>query len=308
MHAAVLHAFGQPVPGTFAEPEPRPDAVVVEVLAAGLNHLDLMKASGTFYTGPPALPSVVGSDGVGRDPAGRVVYFDQAIAPFGSMAERTLVPAASTIEVDVDVDPVILAALGNAALAAHTALQWRAQLEPGETVVVLGATGVVGRLVIQVARLLGAQRVIAAGRDPEGLVRATELGADDVVRLDDVDGLADALAGGDVIVDLLWGPAATAALTHAAHRVRLIQLGQLAAVHTPLAAPLVRSHAVDIRGHAVFHVPYDARAAAYRWIAQNAAEGRLVIDTEQIRIHDIEAAWRRQAAGTHGIKQVVVPD
>jgi len=308
MHAAVLHAFGQPVPGTFAEPESKPDAVVVEVLAAGLNHVDLLKASGTFYTGPPALPSVVGSDGVGCGPAGRVVYFDQSIAPFGSFAERTLVPAASTIEVDTDVDPVILAALGNAGLAAHTALQWRAQLQPGETVVVLGATGVVGRLVIQVARLLGAQRVIAAGRDPEGLVRATELGADDVVRLDDADGLADALAGGDVIVDLLWGPAATAALTHAAHGVRLIQMGQLAAVHTPLAAPLVRSHAVDIRGHAVFQVPYDIRASAYRWIAQNAAEGQLVIDTEQIRIHDIEAAWRRQAAGTRGVKQVVVPD
>jgi NADPH2:quinone reductase len=180
-------------------------------------------------------------------------------------------------------------------------------LQPGETVVVLGATGVVGRLVVQIARLLGASRVIAAGRDAKGLVRVGELGADEVVRLDDADSLPDALAGGDVIVDLLWGPAATAALTHAAHRVRLIQLGQLAAVHTPLAAPLVRSHAVDIRGHAVFHTPYDVRAAAYQWIAQKAADGQLVIDTEPIRIDEIEAAWRRQAAGTHGVKLVVVP-
>ena len=79
-------------------------------------------------------------------------------------------------------------------------------------------------------------------------------------------------------------------------------------MHTPLAAPLVRSHAVDIRGHAVFHLPYDIRAVAYRWIAQKAAEGQLVIDTAQIRIQEIETAWRRQAAGTHGVKQVVVPD
>lgn len=106
------------------------------------------------------------------------------------------------------------------------------------------------------------------------------------------------------------GPAnpSTRRAAHLRHAVRLIQLGQLAAVHTPLAAPLVRSHAVDIRGHAVFHVPYGERAAAYCRIDQKAAEGPLVIDTEQVRIDETQTAWRRQAAGTHGIKPVVVPE
>ncbi len=284
-----------------------PGATVLTVLAAGVNHVDLLKAAGNFYTGPPPLPSVVGSDGVGRDEDGRMVYFDSSVAPFGSMAERTVVSHDGLIPVPDGVDPVIAAALGNAGLAAHTGLRWRAGLQPDETVVVLGATGVVGRLAVQVARLLGAGRVVAAGRDVEGLARTAELGAHDTVQLDAVEDLPGALAGADVILDLLWGDPALAALAQAAPGVRLIQLGQLAGVEARMAAPLVRSRAADIRGHAVFHAPHDVRAAAYEQLGQAARSGELHIDVETMPLADVTNAWGRQAAGTGGVKQVIVP-
>jgi NADPH:quinone reductase-like Zn-dependent oxidoreductase len=307
MRAAVLEAFGVPVAAEFREPQQVPGAGVLAVLAAGVNHVDLLKASGRFYTGPPPLPSVVGSDGVGRHEDGRLVYFDASLAPFGSMAERTVVSDRGLIAVPDGVDPVIGAALGNAGLAAHTGLQWRGQLQAGETVVVLGATGVVGRLAVQVARLLGAGRIVAAGRDPEGLARASQLGAHDTVALDTVEDLAGALAGAHVILDLLWGEPALAALAQAAAGARLIQMGQLAGVQARVTATLVRSRAADIRGHAVFHAPYEARAAAYGELGRAVACGRLTLDVESVPLADVAHAWSRQAAGTRGVKQVIVP-
>ena len=305
MRAAVLTDFGTPAVGDFNEPEPTTGSTVIEVLAAGIHHVDLLKASGRFYTGPPPLPSVVGSDGVGRTPDGRLVYFDEPTPPFGSLAERALVRDDCVMLAVPDVDPAVLAALGNAGLAAHTALQWRGNVQPGESVLVLGATGVVGRLTVQVARLLGAGRVVAAGRDHEGLTRARELGADEAVELGpQLDPVT--LGGANVIVDLLWGAPAAAALAHAAHGVRLIQLGQLSAVETPLAAPVLRGRAADIRAHAVFHAPYDVRAAAYRWLGEAAAASRLHVDVERVSLSDVTQAWSRQAAGTRGVKQVIV--
>ncbi|HLH66977.1 MAG TPA: zinc-binding dehydrogenase [Solirubrobacteraceae bacterium] len=307
MRAAIITQFGEPQLGEFPEPEAGPDLLVLDVMAAAVNHVDLMRATGRFYTGPPPLPSVVGSDGVGRRADGRLVYFDAPIAPFGSMAERTLVRADSVIEVPDGVDPRTAAALGNAGLAAHTGLRWRAGLREGETVLVLGATGVVGGLAVQVARLLGAGRVIAAGRDPEGLARAAELGADATVALGAVEDLPAALAGADVIVDLLWGEPALAALAGAASGVRMVQIGQLAGLEARVPAALVRSRAADIRGHAVFQAPYEVRAAAYRELAHAARRGDLRVAVQTVPLADITAAWRRQSAGTRGVKQVVVP-
>ena len=122
-----------------------------------------------YYTGPPPVPSVVGSDGLGRREDARLVYFDATVAPFGPMAKRTLAREDSLIAVPDGADPVMAAARGKSGLAAYAGLHWRDALRPGETVLVLGATGVVGRLAVQVARLLGAGRVMAAGRDADGL-------------------------------------------------------------------------------------------------------------------------------------------
>lgn len=183
--AAVLHEHGSaPRFGAFTGPSPKSGHVVIDVTAAALHHLDLHKATGTFYTGPPPLPSVVGTDGVGQLGDGRRVYFDTTVAPYGSMAERALAPEEALFEIADGVDDAIAAALGNTGLAAWLALAWRSRLKPGETVLVLGATGAVGTVAVQAAKILGAGRVVAAARPNERLARLLERGADAIVELD----------------------------------------------------------------------------------------------------------------------------
>ena len=163
MKAAVLKELnGPPVFDDFEDPVAGEGQAVVEIAAAAIHHVDLARASGTFYLGPPPLPSVLGVDGVGRLADGRRVFVDAAVAPFGTWAQRTLVRTDSLLDVADGVEDATAAALANSGLTAWLALAWRAPVRPGQTVLVLGAAGAVGSVAVQAARLLGAGRVIAA--------------------------------------------------------------------------------------------------------------------------------------------------
>src|SRR3954447_10784774 len=202
MRAAILRWYGAPPElGDFDEPQAGDGTAVVDVVAAGLNPVDIRMASGHFYGGSPELPSVAGREGIARTEDGSLVYFDSPVAPFGSFAERAAINADAAIPIEADIDPALAVAFGIAGLAGWLALEWRAQLREGENVLVLGASGVVGSIAVQAARLLGAGRVVAAARSPEGLDRARELGADAVVDVAAAEGeLVEALreaSGGD---------------------------------------------------------------------------------------------------------------
>jgi len=312
MKAAVLHEHGEPPRvDEFDEPVEDNGHVVAHVTAAGINHLDLLKASGGFYTRPPPVPSVVGSDGVARLEDGRRVFFDSTTGPFGSMAERTLVDERALLEVPDQVDDEVAAALGNSGLAAWLALAWKAALEPGETVLVLGATGAVGSVAVQVAKTLGAGRVVAAARAGERLERLRERGADAVVELDGEDDLPAALTaatqgGADVIVDPLWGEPALAAMQAAAHCARHVQIGHMAGATVELPATLVRSSELQLLGFVVFRAPLELRRAAYTRLTRAAGRGEIEIDLERVPLEDVDEAWQRQQEGP-GTKLVVVP-
>ena len=314
MRAAVLHEHAAtPRCGDFAEPGETEGHEVVDVAAAGLHHLDLHKASGTFYTGPPPLPSVVGTDGIGRLPDGRRVYFDATASPYGSMCERTLVPRDAMLEVADGLDDVIAAALGNTGLAAWLALTWRSGLRDGETVLVLGATGALGSVAVQAAKLLGAGRVVAAALAGERLERLLERGADAIVELDargDLSGALRAAAGGgiDVVIDALWGEPALAALRAAGRFARHVQVGQVAASELVLPAPLIRSLSLDVRGFSVAHPPLDVRREGYLTLTRHAARGDMVVDVEPVALEDVATAWERQQRPARGAKLVVVPE
>ena len=235
--------------------------------------------------GPPPLPSVVGTEGVGTLAGdGRRVYFDASVAPFGSYAERTLVPADVPIELPDALDDGVAVALGVSGLAAWLPLAWRAQLQPGETVLILGATGVVGQLAVQAARLLGAGRIVAAGRDAEMLARAAQLGADATVDLreaGDGAGLTAAFreaAGGDVDVvhDPLWGAPAAAALEALGTNGRHVQLGQSAGAEATLPSASIRGRHIDVRGYTNFVVPA-RRAPRGLPRARGACRGRTAV-------------------------------
>jgi NADPH:quinone reductase-like Zn-dependent oxidoreductase len=314
MRAAILHEHGAtPRCGDFAEPVAAGGQAVVDVAAAGLHHLDLLKATGSFYMGPPPLPSVVGTDGVGRLEDGRRVYFDETIPPYGSMAERTLVARGAVLEIAEGVDDVVAAALGNTGLAAWLALTWRAGLAPGETVLVLGATGALGTVAVQAAKLLGAGRVVAAALAEPRLDALRERGADAIVELDrDGVDLADAIrtaAGGgvDVTVDALWGEPALAAMRAAKRHARHIQVGHLAGAEIAVPAPVVRSALLDIRGFNVAYPPLEVRREGYRRVTEHAARGDIVVDVERFALEDVPTAWERQRRAAGGAKLVIVP-
>ena len=170
MRAAILREYdATPELGDFDDPAPSGGAVVADVLAAGLNPVDIRKAAGVFPLAPkPPLPSVAGWEGVARLEDGSRVYFVDPPPPHGALAERTLLDLAATHPVPEGVDDGVAVALGIAGLAGWLALTWSAELRSGESVLVLGATGTVGQVAVQGAKLLGASRVVAAGRNPRG--------------------------------------------------------------------------------------------------------------------------------------------
>lgn len=316
MHAAVLHEYGgTPRYEAFDDPVAGDGEAVVEVAAAALNPVDIRLASGTFGS-PPPLPSVVGLEGVGRlqDGSGRRVYFDAAVAPYGSAAERALVRLDRVHDLPDGIDDALAAGLGVAGWAGWLSLSWRAQLQPGETVLVLGATGIVGQIAVQAARLLGAGRVVAAGRDAELLERTRTLGADATVDLsayDDVDGLADAFraaADGDlhVVVDPLWGLPGTAALAALAPGGRHIQLGESAGAEASVSSAVLRTKKLALLGYSNFAAPAEAKREAYAQMIEHAVAGRLQLELERIPLSEIADAWARLAAGPRR-KLVLVP-
>jgi NADPH:quinone reductase-like Zn-dependent oxidoreductase len=308
VYAAVLHEYNEaPRYEEVSDPSPEAGQVVVEVGAAAIHHLDLFKASGNFYLEQP-LPSVVGTDGVGLA-GGRRVYFD-SITPHGSFAERSLAEEAEVFDVPDALDDLTAAAIANSGLAGWLALSWRAGLQPGETVAVLGATGQVGSVAVQAAKLLGAGRVIAVSRAGERLDRMRERGADAVVDVEG-DNLTERLreaAGGDidVTIDSLWGEPAVAAMGAAARFGRHVQVGQLAGPSLDLSAPAIRSKSLDVRGFMGLHPGHEIRAEAYTRLGEHVARGDIVIDFERIPLADVASAWERQRSGA-GAKLVLIP-
>jgi NADPH:quinone reductase-like Zn-dependent oxidoreductase len=316
MRAAVLQELRTtPRCEEFEEPVAGDGQVVVELSAAAVNPVDVRKASGLYVTGPPPLPSVAGSEGVGRIAGdGRRVYVGAPIAPFGTFAERVLVGEDDPIELPDAIDDGLAAALGIAGLAAWLPLSWRAQLRPGETVLVLGATGVVGQLAVQAAKLLGAGRVVAAGRDAEMLERALRLGADAIVDLSAVESgepltqAFRAAAGGDVDVvhDPLWGAPAAAAVEALATGGRLVQLGQSAGAEATLASATIRGRGLNLLGYINFRVPSDVRRDAYRALVEHAVAGRIEVEVERLPLAQVADAWQRVQRSAHR-KLVLVP-
>jgi NADPH:quinone reductase-like Zn-dependent oxidoreductase len=303
MDAAVLTEPGVPHFASFEEPVAGDGQAVVEVSLAGLNPVDITIATGTWAHAKLELPCVCGREAVGVSD-GRRVYFSSGVAPFGSMAQQALASREELFDVPDDLSDELAVAIGIAGLAAWIPLETRARLQPGETVLVLGATGVVGAIAVQAAKLLGAGRVVAAGRDPDGLRRAAELGADATVQIgadDDLEAAFREAAGGpiDVTIDPVWGPAALAALRAAARFGRHIQIGHAAAPVLELPAGLLRASSSSIIGYTTTAATREDRLNAYATLATHAAAGRIVVDVERIPLREVEAAWARQAAFVH---------
>lgn len=307
MKAAVLHAAGaDPRVGEFEEPKAQNDNVIVDVSLAGLNPVDLTLASGQM--GPPAVPSVVGREGVGRLEDGRRVYFNSPISPFGSWAERALTDPALTFPVRDDLDDDLAVAMGIPALAAWLPLEHHARLQRGESVLVLGATGVVGQVAVQAAKILGAGRVVAAARNKDALQAVEALGADALVQLgqdDDAGALkAEAGEGFDVVIDPVYGAPFEAAVGATATGARLVTIGQSAGptAEIPFRALQGKVHFA----HGNQSLPTEVVRDAYLKLTEHAAAGRIRIEVERYPLERATEAWRAESESPHH-KLVVVP-
>jgi NADPH2:quinone reductase len=300
MEAAVLEEYGStPQFGEFEDP-PADGVAIVDVDVAGLNPVDQAIASGRIPGRRPPLPSVPGLEGVGTVD-GRRVYFDTPVAPFGSMGERVPVERGELIEVPDGVADGLAVSFGIAGLAAWLSLTWRAELQPGESVLVLGSSGALGQIAVQGARLLGAGRVVAAARDSASLERARdELGADAVVQLggegDATEHLKEAGGGGfDVVVDPLWGEPALAAIGALNEEGRLIQVGNSAGQSVDLPTRGFRNQLGRIIGHTNFKTSRERKREAFMAMCRHALAGELRVEVEGVPLRDIGRAWRLES-------------
>lgn len=308
MRAAILRSAGSdPQVGNFDDPSPSDGELVVNVTAAGLNPVDLYLASGQL--GEPQVPRVVGQEGIGTTEDGRRVYFNPSVSPFGSLAQRTLVDPDQTFDVPDGLDDALAVAMGIPSLAAWLPLEYHARLRPGESVLVLGATGVVGRVAVQAAKVLGAGRVVAAARNEAALAKIEDLGADDTVVLcGDDDGRALRGAAGDgfdVVIDPVYGAPFEAALSATAVGARLVTIGGSAAqsAEVPFRALQGRIHF----GHGNNVLPTEVLRDAYAKLTDHAAAGRIRVDVKRYELDRAVDAWHAQAEGPRR-KLVVLPN
>src|SRR6201996_8476704 len=261
VNAAVVTSFAEPPHyQPFDLPEPADGEVLIDVLAAGLHPRVRSGAAGSHYTSTGTLPMIPGIDGVGRLADGKVVYFASENDVLGTMAEAALIDPRRTVELPAGTDAAAVAAAMNPAMSSWVALRRRVPLQPGQSVLVLGATGNAGAMAVQVAKRLGAGRIVGAGRDRGRLGALLGQGADEVVPLtDDAAATAGALAAAaaetDIVIDYVWGSPAqqaiTALLTARSDRSRAldwIQIGAVAGPTIELPSAALRSANFRLQG------------------------------------------------------------
>lgn len=286
--------------GTFAEPVAQAGELIVDVKASALSPLAKARASGKHYSAGSTYPFVVGIDGAGALPDGRRVFFTFPRAPYGGMAERTVVPADHCLPLPDDLDDVTAAAIANPGMSSWAALTERARFQTGETVLINGATGASGRLAVQIARHMGAAKVVATGRNRAVL---DALGADETIPLtDDIDALDAAFAAQfarriDVVLDYLWGKSAERLLAAAARAapangpIRFVQIGTASGADIALPGALLRSSSIELMGSGIGSVAMPRLIAAIGAVLQAAVSANLALPMEVWPLSEAPARW-----------------
>lgn len=299
MRAAVITELGaDPVLADIPEPEAGDDGVVVDITTAALNPADLVYASGIRLR--PSTPFVPGIEGVGTTAAGERVYFYPSRHPDGTFAEKAVAKAGHTQLLPDDITDEQALCLGVAGTTAWLALTWKGNLRPGESVLVLGATGSVGQVAVQAAKALGAGRVVAAGRDRATLDTVATWGADAVVTLDDgyEERLVEESRGGfDLIVDSLYGEPMVAGIRALTYGGRVVNLGMRAGRTVEL--PGIPLKGRDLLSLTIDLVPAEAKATAFSELCAVARDGGIHTEFEVTGLEDVAATWQRQNTSPH---------
>jgi NADPH:quinone reductase-like Zn-dependent oxidoreductase len=304
MKAAIVRAAGQaPVYGDFPEPVPGSGDNRIAVTAAAISPVVKSRASGTHYSSSGQFPFVVGIDGVGRLDDGMRVYFVMPKAPYGSMAERTVVPSERCLALPDELNDITAAAIANPGMSSWTAYTERAKLKVGETVLVNGATGTAGRLAVQIAKYLGATKVIATARNANALKSVAALGADVTIPLvEDAAAQETAFteqfaAGVDIVIDYLWGQSAERLLIAGAKGgrdavpIRFVQIGSSSGSDITLPSAALRSSAIELMGSGIGSVPFNRLVHAIEGLLHATVPGGFEIAAKPLPLSEVEQAW-----------------
>lgn len=316
MRAALVTSFDMPPRCTeVADPVAgSPEEVVVEVVAAGLHPRVRSQIDGSHYTSTGALPLVPGIDGVGRTADGTLRYFVLPDTTMGSMAERTVIDLRRSVVLPADTDPLLVGAGMNPATGSWVALRRRIEFTPGQQVLVLGATGSAGRMAVQVAKHLGAARVVAAGRNADRLAALRDLGADETVTIGastSGEELGRAAGEVDVVLDFLWGRPAVdamrAVVTERSDRGRpltWVQIGSVAGRNAEVPSEVLRAARLQLVGSGQGSVPTRDIVAELPDLAAQIGRGTFAVDAYAVTLDDVGDAW---AGSPSGPRPVVVP-
>lgn len=317
MQAAVVRSFGSPPRyEAFETPTPAGENLLLDVVAAGLHPRVRSQASGSHYSSTGELPLIPGVDGVGRTTDGELRYFLLEETSRGSMAEKVVVDPRRTVRLPADADPLLIAAAMNPGMSSWVALRKRIEFEPGSSVLVLGATGSSGRLAVQVAKHLGAGRVVAAGRDAGRLASLSGL-ADEVVSLAGTPAevgarLAAAASDIDVVLDYVWGPSTAAAMiaivsnrTDAAKPLTWVEIGSVGGPTADIPSAALRAVRLQIVGSGQGSVPTRDIVAELEELARELTVGGYQVDVRPVPLAEVETAWTAPFGGDERI--VFVP-
>ena len=233
------------------------------------------------------------------------------------MAGKAVADVRRAIELPDGVNVAKVAAAMNPAMSSWVALRLRVPIQPGQSVLVLGVTGNAGGMAVQVAKRLGAGRVVGAGRDLDRLSAVAAAGADEVIPLtadDQATGtaLAAAAAEADIVLDYLWGKPAqqaiVALLTARSDRSRAmnwIQIGSVAGPTIELPSVALRSANLRVLGNGQGAVPGRAYLAELPSLVAEIDSGAIAVTANPVPLADVEAAWTR--TGPPGERTVLVP-
>jgi NADPH:quinone reductase-like Zn-dependent oxidoreductase len=319
MNAALVTSFQEPPHyRTVAVPTPsNPNEILIEVLAAGLHPRVRSGAAGAHYTSTGTLPLIPGVDGVGRRSDGTKIYFAVDGDGVGSMADKAVVDVRRAIELPDDVDELKIAAAMNPAMSSWVALRRRVPTDAGQSVLILGATGNAGTMAVQIAKRLGAARVVGAGRDITRLNALPGVGADEIVALSpDRDATAAALGAAaadvDIVIDYLWGvpaqEAMMALLTQRSDRGRAlhwIQIGAVAGPTIELPSVALRSTNLRLQGCGQGSVSPKEYLAELPSLVGEITTGSISVSATRQRLQDVEEIWGQSESSN--VRTVLIP-
>ncbi len=320
MRALVVKDIGgSPELAEVARPTRGAGEALISVECAALNPADIAVSNGRFFAGHPPTPYVPGIEVVGEivesdeHASGTLVFGclkGMGVARDGSLAEYVVADDDQLVQLPPGTDPLVSISAGTASLAGWIPLTWRAPVREDDTVLILGATGSVGQVAVQTARI-NARTVVAVGRDPERLAETLALGADATIRLDPSIDLAEAIRervpdGVTLVFDSLWGEPLVGALKAAAYGARIVQLGQSASPDATIPSALVRGKDLDLLGYTNVNVPFEVLSESHLALVDRIAKGEITVKVSSFGLEDGVRAWQEQVAGPAS-KIVVCP-